>query len=377
MSALRLLAVSYLISASLFILGAALVAHPELGRGMRALAAMADEDVLRPALHLDEARPDGERAVRLTLALPTGRTHVTPPRQVRADDRMMEPEFSASARIAILPDLSPESAPVPPEPRLVRPRMPDAALPVFRIARGQLPFVIPEPPPWSQAPAAEAQTAAPGTRAEAVALHLRSTLTPEMLRNFDLFLYVSKAASGPLAQHMYVFARQKGELKLLHDWAVSTGRERSEITPRGRSTFTATPAGFYELDPDRMYPRYHSWSWDQDMPHAMFFNWERRGLQTGLAIHSATGGDIARLGNRASAGCVHLSPENAATLYRLIQDRYRGRIPRVATNAQTQTMSNRGDFVHGRDGALKMTDGYRVLVDIEDYGGATRLAGLY
>ena len=32
-------------------------------------------------------------------------------------------------------------------------------------------------------------------------------------------------------------------------------------------------------------------------------------------------------------------------------------------------MSNQGEFMRGRDGKLKLTDGYRVLVRIENYGG--------
>jgi hypothetical protein len=174
---------------------------------------------------------------------------------------------------------------------------------------------------------------------------------------------------------MYVFRKDfdnrkdGGALTLLYDWAASTGREQNEISPRGRSSFTATPVGFYQLDPERMYRRYHSYSWDQDMPWAMFFNWERQGMKTGLAIHSATGDDIAKLGSRASAGCVHLSPENAQTLYHLIRDGYRGDAPRFAYNAGTQTMSNRGGFAHRRDGSLKMAAGYRVLIDIDDFAG--------
>ena len=113
------------------------------------------------------------------------------------------------------------------------------------------------------------------------------------------------------------------------------------------------------------------------MPHSLFFNWERQGLQTGLAIHAATGDDIARLGQRASAGCVHLSPQNAALLYQLIRADYRGPVPRFAYNFDTQTMSNRGAFMHDAAGRLKMADGYRVLVDIEDYGGENLVASLF
>ena len=132
---------------------------------------------------------------------------------------------------------------------------------------------------------------------------------------------------------------------------------------------TTTPAGYYQFDPDRMYQSYHSSGWDQDMPNAMFFNWERAGLQTGLAIHAATGGDIGRLGSRASAGCIHLAPENARILFNLIRKEYRGPVPRFAYDHDSQTMSNQGKFMHDGAGKLKMADGYRVLIRIENYGG--------
>jgi hypothetical protein len=212
-----------------------------------------------------------------------------------------------------------------------------------------------------------------------VAARLEAGLTPEMARNFDLFLYVSKADVGPLSQRMYVFEKQRsGELKLLYDWAASTGREQREVSPRGERTTTTTPAGYYEIDPDRMYRGYHSQSWDQDMPYAMFFNWEREGLQTGLAIHAATGRDVEKLGERASAGCVHLAPENARILFNLIQRGYRGPAPRFAYDYGSQTMSNQGQLMHDRAGNLKMADGYRVLIRIENYGGnADTVAALF
>ena len=79
-----------------------------------------------------------------------------------------------------------------------------------------------------------------------------------------------------------------------------------------------------------MYWRYHSHAWNQSMPYAMFFSWEHQGEQTGVAIHAATGNDIDRLGSRASAGCIHLSPEHARELYNLIHADYRGPVPRFA-----------------------------------------------
>jgi len=81
---------------------------------------------------------------------------------------------------------------------------------------------------------------------------LRDSLTREMLENFGLFLYVSKAAAGPWAQHMYVFQKQaNGDLALLHTWPVSTGREKVEFNAAGLKLPSFTPAGYFQLDPKR------------------------------------------------------------------------------------------------------------------------------
>ena len=59
-------------------------------------------------------------------------------------------------------------------------------------------------------------------------------------------------------------------------------------------------------------------------------------MQTGLAIHAATGDDIAKLGSRASAGCVHLAPENAATAVSIWSARIiAGAVPRFAYDDDT------------------------------------------
>lgn len=139
---------------------------------------------------------------------------------------------------------------------------------------------------------------------------------------------------------------------------------------------TATPSGYYELDPKRMYKTHHSMAWNGPMPYAMSFNWESRGAETGVAIHAATGADIARLGNRASAGCIHLSPEHARQLYYLIRAQYRGSVPRFAYDARTRTTSNRGELIRAADGKFEMTDGYRVLTFIENFGGEKIIATL-
>jgi hypothetical protein len=359
MSALRLLALSYLAAASMFVVTAAFQAHPGLAAGFAAR-------VWRPALALAQ-RPDMALLdsldtmprARIDIAPPgpnDARTlaHVTLPPLPRGrlvDDHFREPEFSASVTVLVAPDLPPgqiAQAPVPPKAEAAPPRA------------AQLPPIPASP------------------RAVQAGARLRASLSPEMLKSFDLFLYVSKAAQGPLAQRMYVFQKQPGGVLMpIYDWAASTGREEHEVDARGRRSFTATPAGYYELDPRRMYRRYRSVSWDKPMPYAMFFNWERQGLATGLAIHAASGDDVARLGSRASAGCVHLSREHAATLYSLIREKYRGAVPRFAYDGETATMHNDGALAHDRKGTLVMADGYKVLIFIEDYGGEDVVAALF
>jgi lipoprotein-anchoring transpeptidase ErfK/SrfK len=398
MSGLRALALSYLASAAVFCLAATYAAHPDLdglvvgaaGRLWQSaldtarrhdLPALGRLDIRR-ALRLDGAGP----AVTLAMAPPgprdertlvRARTLAIAPRSLDpAEDRFTDPTYSASASVTILPDLSPRIAPqpTPANPKLAHPRMPRARAPQFDVAQSAPPIVLPEPPPLNDA---APQTRA-SARAIAVAARLKENLTPEMLQHFDLFLYVSKSERGPLAQRLYVFRKTPDrKLALLYDWAASTGREKREVSPRGRSSFTGTPRGYYELDPGRMYRKYRSYSWDQPMPYAMFFNWERQGLQTGLAIHAASGDDIALLGQRASAGCVHLSPENARTLYELIRSEYRGQVPRFAYDSRSQTMSNDGTLMRDAKGGLRMADGYKVLVQIEDYSGDDSIAALF
>lgn len=199
-----------------------------------------------------------------------------------------------------------------------------------------------------------------------------------MLANFELFLYVSKADAGPWAQHMYVFQKQTtGDLKLLYNWPVSTGRERLEFNPAGRKLATDTPPGYYELDPHRSYAQYNSAEWGKPMPYAMFFNWVKDGNETGLAIHAASGDDQKLIGKRASAGCIHLTEDNARTLFTLIRTQYRGLAPRFAVDRRTGTMSNDGILLHDAQGHLKLAEGYKVLIFIEDYGGENVVAALF
>src|SRR5579862_611336 len=228
------------------------------------------------------------------------------------------------------------------------------------------------------APAAPSSKTPPKNELSAVKDRLRNSLNDELYSDFELFLYVSKAVSGPLAQQMYVFRKgENGVLDLLYDWPVSTGRDRTELNGQGLYLSTFTPTGLFELDPHRFFRHHTSSEWHEPMPFAMFFDWVEGGAPTGLAIHAATGSEIAELGTRASAGCIRLAPEAARTLFNLIQTQYRGRTPRFATDHRTGTMSDTGILLHDANGHAEKSEGYKVLVVIENYSGRNLVAAMY
>jgi lipoprotein-anchoring transpeptidase ErfK/SrfK len=228
------------------------------------------------------------------------------------------------------------------------------------------------------APATPAEKSPPKNELAAVEKRLRNSLSDELFSDFRLFLYVSKVASGPLAQQMYVFRKESdGALDLLYDWPVSTGRDRSELNGEGLQLSTFTPTGYFKLDPHRFYRHHVSAEWREPMPFAMFFDWKERGYATGLAIHAATGSEIAELGTPASAGCIRLAPEAAETLFTLIRGEYRGLTPRFAVDHRTGTMSDNGIILHDADGRAELAEGYKVLVVIDNYAGRNIVAAMY
>jgi len=85
----------------------------------------------------------------------------------------------------------------------------------------------------------------------------------------------------------------------LYQWDVSTGKRRYE-----------TPSGTFQ--PFRMEPDHFSTEWnDAPMPHSIFFTYQ------GHAIHGTP--KTRRLGRAVSHGCVRLAPQDAATLYSLVE----------------------------------------------------------
>ena len=85
-----------------------------------------------------------------------------------------------------------------------------------------------------------------------------------------------------------------------YQWPVSTARWGYR-----------TPNGSYR--PQRLERRWYSRKYDwSPMPHSIFFN-------GGYAIHGSY--EVSRLGRPASHGCIRLHPNNAATLFNLVERR--------------------------------------------------------
>jgi lipoprotein-anchoring transpeptidase ErfK/SrfK len=381
----RQLSVLYLAAASSFGVAILLSQHPMLNSAAKTgahfvgsttveVASALNTHVIQPgwAWTSSETRSLAHRAV-LAMNPPPAVHTVAKPKPVQLARRETPAQKPVQKKIAL--------APPPLRPQIVEPQAPASAPPKITLAPQAAPRETPLPQEAQAAlpPPPSANAPAPGP-AELIRVtqRLKDSLTSEMLQHFEMFLYVSKADHGPWAQRMYVFQKQpSGNLSLLYNWPVSTGRERIELAPSGAKEPSFTPAGYYQIDPSRMYTHYTSGQWHQPMPFAMFFNWENHGYQTGLAIHAASGEDISLLGTRSSAGCVRLAPENARVLFTLIRDNYKGLVPKFAYDKRTATMANDGMMLHDDAGNLQMAKGYKVLVFIEDYGGENVVAALF
>ena len=210
-----------------------------------------------------------------------------------------------------------------------------------------------------------------------VAQRLNDSLSREMFGNFNLFIYIDKAERGPFGQRMFIFEKTGGNLALLYDWPVSTGRETLERDAHGHLQSTITPVGYYSLDPKRLFEDHVSSQWNEEMPFAMFFDWKPNGHDTGLAIHGAAGSGADSLGTPASAGCVRISEENAHTLFDLVRNEFRAPAPKIAYLDGSRNVSSEGFLLHEPDGQLKFRDGYSVLVIIDDYVGNSQVSSLF
>jgi lipoprotein-anchoring transpeptidase ErfK/SrfK len=79
---------------------------------------------------------------------------------------------------------------------------------------------------------------------------------------------------------------------------------------RGGKSGYSTPSGTYTAT--SMNEIWYSKQWDNaPMPHSIFF------MKDGHAIHGSN--EVKNLGKPISHGCVRISPENATTLYSLVE----------------------------------------------------------
>lgn len=394
---LRQLSAVYLVAAGLYSSMVVLNARPELARDLRSVATEAGRQGAEVAdAAANWTRTEGVALVSRAVAWVQEKRVQLAAKKAEPKPPVIAAAPRAPVTVRALP--APEIAKPAPEPRfvlspsIVKPIVPRRfALKLPPLPRERAPVMAEAPPlreslpprlelVQPQEPEFIPQETPPPSAGEIarVAERLRANLTGELFSHFDLFLYVSKAERGPWAQRMYVFDKRAGrDLALLHAWPVSTGRPARALTNHGVRYALDTPSGYYQLDHNRFHVRYTSAEWGMPMPHAMFFNWVKNGNQTGFAIHGVMGEDVALLGTRASAGCIRLAPENAKVLFNLIKANYRGAVPRFATDTKTGTMNSDGILWRNRNGELRMNEGYRVLVFVENYGGEDVVAMLY
>ena len=203
---------------------------------------------------------------------------------------------------------------------------------------------------------------------EDVAMRVRESVPASLYPYFDVFLYVSKAAVGPWAQHMFIFHKgDDGGLVFEKSFPVSTGRERRE------KYFTDTPEGLFELDPNRFDRVHFSHVWhDAAMPWAMFLNYTVHGHLAGIALHAWAGHEVP-LGQRASGGCVRMPPDQAEYLFKRFEAEEGGLVPVFALDPSVQTTRKDGTILMDADGKPVLVWGYRVLLIVQDYPGGPAL----
>jgi len=141
----------------------------------------------------------------------------------------------------------------------------------------------------------------------AFALSLAGAARAEVLINID-----------KSAQRMTV--SRDGEV--LYTWPVSTGAPGH-----------ATPSGTFKTF--RMEADHFSKEWDDaPMPYSIFFT------QNGMAVHGTY--ETKHLGMPVSHGCVRLSPQNAATLFKLVKEDGLLTTKVVLTGSEQVALARRG-----------------------------------
>ena len=128
-------------------------------------------------------------------------------------------------------------------------------------------------------------------------------------------LYAALIAAGSLV--ILPFSQQRADAAVVVD--IDRSSQTMEVSvdgfPRYHWRVSTARRGFV-TPPGTYHPQMMARSWfsrlyyNSPMPHSIFFH-------GGYAIHGTS--DIAQLGGPASHGCVRLDPDNAATLFELVE----------------------------------------------------------
>jgi len=175
------------------------------------------------------------------------------------------------------------------------------------------------------------------------------------LKEFTNVIVINKAAEGVDSQNLRLY--QNGVLKRFTK--TSTGRETYEKgcnpgqDPKRdhcsiRAYWSTTPVGYFDVD--KLDEHYFSNLWKTWMPYAVFF-------EAGIATHQAPAGTEAKLGKRASGGCIRLHPNYASVIYNDVQKAGMGLIPVIKRDG-TLKLTAQGDVVREQ--------GYRTLVIVQN-----------
>jgi hypothetical protein len=149
--------------------------------------------------------------------------------------------------------------------------------------------------------------------------NMKAILTPgvspegvlEAVNRHRLVIAINKSTKGPDAQTLTMY---ENGVEILKE-KISTGRERQETAVSGKVYLSTTPLGYFR--PTKMYTDYLSYTWNAQMPNAVFFI-------GGIAIHATSPSYYHQLGQRASGGCIRTRIETSKLVREKVMDSGRG-----------------------------------------------------
>lgn len=136
----------------------------------------------------------------------------------------------------------------------------------------------------------------------------------QVISDNRVVIVINKAKAGAGAQTLKLFENGVEVMKI----KVSTGKEERVVSTSGRTYVSTTPMGFFR--PTKMYTDYLSYTWNAPMPNAVFFI-------GGIAIHATGTSNYAKLGTRASGGCVRTTLEDSKKIRELVMESGKGSAP--------------------------------------------------